>query len=754
MITRFTKHTSRLFLTFVFMFAVTACGGGGGGSDNGNANFLGEEPSEPAGPGPGPGPGGATGYTLKLTLLDNAGNQIRKITSASPAKLEVLVTRGSEPVANQLVEADSQYQLTTLEAVTGRTNNIGVATFRLKAGDQVGADILRATITVGDEVFDGKTTYEIIHASRRIGYFDGDSFTNGRIHINPSFLFAGGSTELNIAIVDKDNKLATTKETVFLSSLCSAENKAGLPASVTTSNGQISATYEAKGCIGEDTITAQLDGRDNFVEDAVAISTVKVAPPNVNSIKFISATPKLLAPKGTGGAGRQETSKVLFQVVDDQGDPLQGVTVHFELVNGHDMSLANDSQISNLEGFVTALVQSGYQKAQPIVVARIELPNGEMPGTPSSKLAIGSGLPIAGNISLSADKHAVGGGDVDNVKVELTVSMNDSYGNPVVDGITPTFVTEYGAIDGSCALAGGSCTVTWRSQNRRFPEYHPVKTIHDDNYSCAAHDGSSGPCPATENAKHALGAIHGLRSTITMMVEGDEYFVDKNGNNLYDEGELFTSLPEPFYDHNEDGVYTPLLGAGPKCYKPSSAEDCIAGGSEEGFWDSNGNEVYDQIKEPAWFNGFLCPNKGDGVYCTKKLVTLSEQITIVMSDSNDYEMLLATGGKASKNVKVGTQYVAYISDKYNNPPPDGTNISVATRGYCSLRSQAADFTVLGSNEFGAYTTPLIKVALDPDSEDDYGFLDITMTIPNPDPDPDRNSKETSIIFSYDCQASP
>ena len=263
-----------------------------------------------------------------------------------------------------------------------------------------------------------------------------------------------------------------------------------------------------------------------------------------------------------------------------------------------------------------------------------------------------------------------------------------------------------------------------------------VKTISGSGYSCASHNGGSGPCPDD------LGGIRGGRSTILVTSVGEESFVDQNGNGTYDEGEPFVNLPEAFIDHNEDGVYTPVVG--PKCPNPpTSASDCEAAGFEETFVDFNNNGMYDTNDDPAVYNGTLCPPEGDGVYCSSELVNVRAQTVLILSADPNWDILIATtSGRVSSTATEGTTYDVFVSDLFNNAPPADTTVTVTTGGDCSLVSEGS-FTVPNTAARGAFAASLqidgdggigtVTVKLDPADGTPYSETFNCSTTAPPDP---------------------
>ena len=185
-----------------------------------------------------------------------------------------------------------------------------------------------------------------------------------------------------------------------------------------------------------------------------------------------------------------------------------------------------------------------------------------------------------------------------------------------------------------------------------------------------------------------------------MTALGEETFIDQNGNGLYDEGEPFQNLPEAFIDHNEDGVYTPDVGA--NCPNPpTSTEDCEAGGFEEVFLDLNSNGIYDLNDNPAVYNGTLCPPEGDGVFCSRDLVAVSAQTVVILSADPDWDIGVFFGRSATTSTTSGRNYNVYVSDVFNNKPPADSTVKVEAEAPCTVDGQS-EFKVPNTTSRGAF----------------------------------------------------
>jgi len=698
MINRGATLISRLAMLFAILFAFTACGGGGGGSsfydgENNNNNTSG----------------------LSFTLFDPQGNSTNSVTSSAPGTLKVFIKDGGP---NIVVSAETTIGTLFPETGTALTDGSGVATFQLEAGAERGAGTVTANATVNGEAISSTFGFQVGDNGLRLGYFDADgTFIENQISIEPQeTLSAGGNAQLSVVVLDKDGQRVTTAEEVRFNSGCIAAGQAIIvPANpVISANGQASTTYTAAGCSGIDNITASLVGAV-----AQASGSINVASPQANRITFVSAVPTLIVLRGTGGVNRQETSEVTFKIVDSTGAPKAGVSTALSLsteVGG--LSLSKTSGLSDGQGLVKVTISAGDIATSVRVIATISDGSGETIATASDLITVTTGLPDQNSVSLSvSDTFIVEDGfTTDGIERTVTVRMADKFNNPVVNGTAAVFTTEYGAIDSSCftgisngeRLGGtpqpGECSVLWTSQEPRFPTLTGatyVKTIYDPDYDCPSHNGNSGPCPDD------LGYTRGGRSTILVHAIGEESFIDRNGNGIMDEAEqdLFDNLPEAFIDQNEDGAYTPAL---PACLAdPTGSPQCIAG-IEEIFIDFNSNQQYDLNNDPAVFNGLLCPPEGDGVWCSRELVNVRAQTLVILSANPDWDIILVreSTGSVVGGTTEGVDYVAYISDIFNNKPAGGSTITVTASGGCELLSPGS-FTVPNSAATGAYSIPVL-----------------------------------------------
>lgn len=690
MITRMATLSNRLGLALLMLFTIAACGGGGGGG--GGGGFLGEGAETP------------DTYVLTLSLVDANGNPTSTVTSTQPATLRIQANNGNangQPVADLVVNVTTTLGVTSPASGSTLTNASGLATILIESNGQLGAGTIQATATAPAGEVSATTSFEVGSPGLRLGHFSGGVFQEGVIGVQPdSNLVWRGTAQLTVDIVDENGERVTDQQSVTISSECLVSGDSTLaPANpLQTTNGQVVTDYTAVNCQDSDTVTAELvDGIGQ------ASATLTIGSVQANRLIFVGAEPDTIVLRGTGGTDeRRETSIVTFRVLDGDNNPAEGIQVNFSLTSEiGGLSLSPNSAISDAEGNIEVSLSSGDVSTVVRVIASIQDDSGTDLSTVSNILTVTTGLPDQNSISVAVEQNFIveNGMTVDGVERTITVSMADKFNNPVLDGTSAIFTTEYGTIDPSCVTGvsngerqggepiSGQCSVMWTSGEPRQPTLDGptslLYTILDDGYSCPSHNANSGPCPDD------LGFGRVGRGEILVTAIGEESFVDSNGNGVMDqaEAELFANLSEAWIDHNEDGVYTPGLTA---CINGSNSDQCVSG-SEEVFVDFNANGQFDRNDNPAMYNGLLCPVEGDGVWCSRELVNVRDSLTLTLSGSdigNGWYFNLAreSNGVTVTRTQPNTRYIMYVSDIFNNPPPGESTINITVDGGCVLLS--------------------------------------------------------------------
>tara|TARA_R110002072_G_scaffold104099_1_gene228406 strand:+ start:21338 stop:25594 length:4257 start_codon:yes stop_codon:yes gene_type:complete len=288
----------------------------------------------------------------------------------------------------------------------------------------------------------------------------------------------------------------------------------------------------------------------------------------------------------------------------------------------------------------------------------------------------------------------VAGNDVNTFYTAASIKRVETTGNVLVSPDDYTVDSDGTGITCKVATCSGQATLKI-TYTRSFPDEDANEaTTHvitnpgvatapfrstlqlDGIVPCAASSVAQGGA-LSSGYLGGLGQRYGGRSTVLAFTQGEESFIDSNGNGLYDFNEPFVDLTEAFVDYNEDNVFgngTPATDDSRDlttrtCYGPVSPVtlpgqvlgNCFqVGGNEEEPIDFNENGKFDAGN--GIYNGTLCPleisnrtdtcdNNADPCdqatekYCTRDLVSINKEKTVIFSGSAAYFALrdFATG---------------------------------------------------------------------------------------------------------------
>jgi len=559
----------------------------------------------------------------------------------------------------------------------------------------------------------------------------------------------------------------------------------------------ITATLASSGAEATGTVSIAPVLGEAIIFDNEKTSTKLIALRGTGSASDLSESANIFFKVEDGAGNAVVDSRVNFSLIQGVGDSKLACTgsTFCDYDSSADESTGRsntDTAKSAVDGSVSTRVLAGSVASPIQVLAYIDLnENGtqepEEPSTSSKVLVVSTGVADQNSISLSArhaNPYGTGGSvptgygsdqlcqellgytpsvyysgslDTDGLCTDIFVKLADKFNNPVPDGTAATLTTEYGRILGSCVSEGGDCEVVWTSQNPRFSatvdQYSTPITINENldaslpnRYDCPSHQVNHGPCPddIADPTVNPPGAPRGGRSTLTLVVNGEESFVDSNGNGYYDEGERWTNLTEAYTDHNEDGLYTPVQRA--NCADPATADDVCLAGFEEFFYDFNSNGVFDLNDSPSapagsslpdgLYNGVLCRQEDEAAgICSRELLNLSQSLEIILSPgAAGYDMLIVdSNGREPSNLS-GRTYMLYVSDLYNNPPPGLTEIKFEGSGGCSAVEGSIIVPLPSRSQPGAVGYPFTvaedPTPVDPTTNPDPDQIKITLTLPS------------------------
>ncbi len=618
--------------------------------------------------------------SLVLTL---ANPTTGAATTSIPATVRAIVRDAAGvgiPSVVVTFTTDSTFGVFVPPSGTALTDATGTATVTLNPASLNAAGA--ATLTA---------TAQVPAVTASVGYSVGAAnvtLTNFTFGTNP--LSAFGTTSVSVT-VNSNGVPVTSPQTVSFSSPCAGSGKAVLTASVLTGAGGVAtASYRDNGCGGTDTVTASVSGF------APASAILTIAPPTAGSIQFVSATPTSITLKGTGGAGRQESSQVIFKVVDTGGNPIGGQTVTFSLstsVGG--ITLTNTTATSDpTTGQAVVTVNAGTISTPVRVLASTPGAGGTTLSTQSDQLTITTGIPAQASFSLSAVTLNIEGWTHDGVTTVVTARLADHFSNAVPDGTTVNFIAEGGSVCnplitpclGACNTAAGFCSVTMTSQ-----EIRPLNG----------------------------------RVTVLAFAVGEESFTDIDGDGLADlvnsvngttemrdANGVSTDMGEAFLDNNENGIRDTVAASGGLLeeYLDFGGPAGVPNGAYEGPVTGNPTD--------GKYNGVLCNETADpssptrisspGTCSAQKSIHVFRNIPIVFSGSDALVQFSDSSGTPIDPITgitfplcvVGTPtptatVLITVTDVNGNIMPFGTGVAFSTNNG-TIQSTPRSFIVPNS----------------------------------------------------------
>jgi hypothetical protein len=495
---------------------MTACGGGGG-SPGTTTSGTGTTPS---------GTGTTTTVTGTTTAAATPTVILRLVNSAGSTVSNNAVTAGSivyaqatvkdaagVPVANKLVVFVSGSNLVGFQPVTGQvlTDSSGVAKVQLVPTSltAAGAETLTVNSTVAGTNLSASMDIQTSPANVTLSNFVPSQNT----------LSAFQSTLVSVDVAVNGAAAVSTPVQVGFASNCGTFSPAQ---STSNSSGKAVTTFQASGCTGG---TATLSASAVGATAIQAAVTVQTALPT--NMLFVSATPSTIFTSQASFGIKQ--SIVIFKVVDASGNAVGASTnvqvslsssaIASGVVFADTNSTTPKVVATDVNGEIAVIVKSGSVPTPLSLDAK--LVSNPLVAASSAGLSVNSGQPVQSFFSLSASTFNIEGWSFDNESTNVNVLVADRLGQPVPAGTPISFITEGGQITASCSVVidannKSGCTVTLVSQ--------------------AFRPGNG-------------------RVTVLAYTEGEEAFIDANGNNKYDVGETFYDMGQPFLDSNENGVW-------------------------------------------------------------------------------------------------------------------------------------------------------------------------------------------------------
>lgn len=587
---------------------------------------------------------------LTLRILDAQGNLTNLLRAGSTYTVQATVTQVVTDLGNPGsvgTPAPAPDVLVTFASDGGEfdptngqmlTDQNGVATAQFSASLLNGGFVMAATAVADERPVSDGVPYQVRIPRLTLG--SGTPFVGGVLALDPAQISAGGSSSVTAELRDETGALFLPPAEVMFHSDCSVADAATVTSPVLSSAGKVVSRYVAgAGCYGADVIHAEvlLPGATVAIQ---AQATIGIDDPVGSGIIFVSNEPGAIVVRGRGTPTTPESAVVTFKVTDPAGLPVPGATVQFALTAAlGEAELQPASSISSGDGTVTTRLIAGRVTGSTSVLATVVATGAQ---TQSAPITISNGRPTQDGVSLSAESLNIEAFAIDGVEDQITVRMVDRNSNPVPDGTNVRFIANGGAISPQCSTSAGACTVSLTSQT-----------------------------PRPSDGRIAL-----LATSV-----GDESFTDRNGNGLFDQGEPFDDLPEPFLDEDEDGHFD--VG------EPFVDTDL------NGIW-SSGNHAFD---------GADCQS-GCGLDAT----TVRKNAIIVFSTSG--ANIQFQPGTIPVTVGSVAGFNVLVSDNNGNMMAPGT--TVALEGTNVTLSGETSFTLADTNARGPfYITGILEAPADP-----------------------------------------
>ncbi|WP_157813490.1 hypothetical protein [Pseudoalteromonas spongiae] len=599
-----------------------------------------------------------------------------------------------------LVNVDTTVGKLSPESGAAVTDNFGVALLTLQPGSKNEA----GTITATAKNVSATKSFNVGLAEFTMSIDNGLDLKPGSSSEYQA-LASGATTVITVSLTNPDGTPLTLPLDVEFNSNCTQANSAELDSVVTSIGGKAEATYRSLGCNGnpEDTVTAVLNGKT--ISTTLPLSSSSVA--SIEFVNSTDSVIALKGSGGKNRSESSEisfklkdelrqpvsNSRLDFKLSSYNG----GVTLNRKSVDTNSEGIAfvtvtagtvamplrvhacfvptDQIPASYPEDDVTCWKEI-YDRCQSNPSDSV-CPSGNLSlvdldsqiSSVSDLLTITSGLPDNDSFTISAEKVNVEALEHNGELVNISVFMADHFNNPVPDGTSVHLRAEGGAIgsmDGEeftplqqCETVDGACVVQWRSQNPKpYTESVWGNKLSDLNpntgeRNCDLYFGNPAPCiyglnRANDNTSNTpsdeRGVPLGARATILATAVGNESFIDRNGNGVFDEGEFYPlyDLSEAFLDNNENGVFDGDVDCSEKdangSYVNCTATTTNGGELEEflaNFDDSNDNGKWDPAD--GIYNGTSCSEAAEAAgKCNRSLVHLRRNLEIVMSGSSAF----------------------------------------------------------------------------------------------------------------------
>jgi hypothetical protein len=457
-----------------------------------------------------------------------------------------------------------------------------------------------------------------------------------------------GSTGITARVLDDDsNPVADGTAVFFATSLLGT----GVTQSSTTLNGLATAIFSAGTQSGVATILATSG-------TASANVSIRISSGPAGSLEFVSASEPLI---GVQGSSLPQKSTITFRVRDVNGNPVtDGTLVTFTLLsNLSGGETLQPPQIGTTGGLASTVLTSGRVSGPVRVQASVTVGAVTLTST-STNVSIAGGSPSGAHLGVAPAFKNVAGLVTQGIICPVGATVGDRFGNPVPIGTVVSFFANGGIISPQGITdSRGNADLNATGDSVAIKTAVPFPHVGTD----------------MDLSDPRTGMI-----TIIAITQGEETFIDSNGNGDYDGPPEFDpsdpelDTPEPFIDHVNlcnglpfpapcpaNPVNPPIL-SGNSLFEPTNRF--------EGFMDANGSASWD-LSDGVWNANMPISASTTVVFTGPTQLTAG----VLQLDGS------CSGNPSGFNVLVGGSSQAFcflVRNPAGRPLVGGTQISVAT----------------------------------------------------------------------------
>lgn len=558
-------------------------------------------------------------------------------------------------------------------ALTTQVSTPGAgSTLVLRLTDSAGTAITNNTIELGSATYLAQATL------RESAAASGAPIPNRLVRFYTDSAFG---TFINGTVVET----ATTTGTITTSQVTALTDSTGIAKAQLVGKKLGAATVWAEAAISLATATST--GLIRTPLDYQVKSATATVPIN---LLFSSAEPgRMVISTATSGT---KTAVIQFRVVNELGVGVNGQAVQLSLdsqsiaagvtfVNSADGSSSSGSQTikTDFDGVAKITVRAGPLPTGVVVTATLVSNPTVKAG--SVGLSVTSGRISQKSMSIFTPTPSVEAFDRDNVPAELTITAADRLGNPVPEGTVMNFITSHGLVGtfdkGTKTLVittpGGTATTI------------VVPVVLDSKGSCTLDKSSTCKVQLLSSGQRPANGVVSLLA----YADGEESFIDLNGNNVWDTGEPFTDMGMAYLDVNGNSFYD------------VGVDQSIPGG-KTGSSACNGTDIS---------IGDTC----DGTW--SDFIRVRQRYTVIWATSQ--ARITNLGGRTA------TGFLFSVTDLHGNYMATGTTV------VADIVSGGADCVVLGvSADFDSTVRGQYRAVLNGDASCLTAAFRVTVTSPS------------------------